>query len=172
MGRLGRDPEFFRYVEGSVAARILERTRYALTTLAPAENPYIEYILTGNFERRLPRFLRPEPFQAIKQRLDHLTLFRGTIEEAARVHVGDGFDCFNLSDVFEYLSPDVCRGIHATLLDTARPGARFAYWNMLTPRSCSQDLRHRIRSLEEESRRLFARDKAFFYSALVLEQVV
>src|SRR5436305_377886 len=31
MGRLGRDPEFFRYVEGSVAERILGRAEYALT---------------------------------------------------------------------------------------------------------------------------------------------
>jgi S-adenosylmethionine-diacylglycerol 3-amino-3-carboxypropyl transferase len=31
MGRLGRDPEFFAEVEGSVGARILERTRYART---------------------------------------------------------------------------------------------------------------------------------------------
>src|SRR5512136_2556633 len=31
MGRLGRDPSCFRYVEGDVASRILARTRYALT---------------------------------------------------------------------------------------------------------------------------------------------
>lgn len=36
MGRLGRDPAFFKYVEGSVADRILERTRHALTALNPA----------------------------------------------------------------------------------------------------------------------------------------
>jgi len=29
MGRLGRDPAFFKYVEGSVADRILTRTRHA-----------------------------------------------------------------------------------------------------------------------------------------------
>src|SRR5215472_18337735 len=28
LGRLGRDPQFFRYVDGKVADRILERTRY------------------------------------------------------------------------------------------------------------------------------------------------
>jgi len=171
MGRLGRDPEFFRYVKGSVATRILERTRYALTTLAPAENPYVEYILTGNFGRQLPRFLRPGPYQAIKQRLDRLTLFRGTVEEAARVHAGEGFDCFNLSDIFEYLAPEACRDVYGSLLDVARPEARFAYWNMLAPRSCPNDLAHRIRSLDDDSRRLFAADKAFFYSAFVLEQV-
>ena len=172
MGRLGRDPEFFRYVEGSVSERILERTRYALTTLAPDENPFMEYILTGNFNRRLPRYLRPEPYEAIKQHLGRLTLFRGTVEEAARTHAGAGFDCFNLSDIFEYLAQDACRDIYGILMNNARPEARFAYWNMLTPRKCPEEFRHRICTLNDESQRLFARDKAFFYSAFVLEQVI
>ena len=172
MGRLGRDPEFFRYVEGSVADRILERTRYALTTLAPRDNPYLTFILTGNFGDRLPRFLRPDKFRAIKERLDRLTLFRGTIDEAGRAHSGVGFDGFNLSDIFEYLAPDVCRDVYGTLLDTARPGARLAYWNMLAPRSCPDELAHRVRRLDDDSRRLFARDMAFFYSAFIVEQVV
>lgn len=47
MGLLGRDPEFFRYVEGSVADRILARTRHALVVLEPARNPYLRWILTG-----------------------------------------------------------------------------------------------------------------------------
>jgi len=170
MGRLGRDPEFFRYVEGSVATRILERTRYALTRLDPAENPYLEYILTGNFVKRLPRFLRPERFNAVRNNLHRLTLVRGTINDAGSMHAGSGFDGFNLSDIFEYLSPEVCREVYGRLLDTARPGARFAYWNMLAPRRCPADLEHRIRSLNDESTRLFARDKAFFYSAFVIEE--
>jgi S-adenosylmethionine-diacylglycerol 3-amino-3-carboxypropyl transferase len=171
MGRLGRDPEFFRYVEGSVAERILERTRYALTALAPHENPYIEYILTGNFCRQLPRFLQSEPFFAIKRRLDRLTLYHGTVQDAAKVHANEGFDCFNLSDIFEYMDPEACSEIYGALLETARPRARFAYWNMLAPRSCPEQFRQRVRPLVEDGERLFARDKAFFYSAFVLEQV-
>jgi S-adenosylmethionine-diacylglycerol 3-amino-3-carboxypropyl transferase len=39
MGRLGRDPAFFAQVEGSVADRILARTRHALTRLPTDSNP-------------------------------------------------------------------------------------------------------------------------------------
>ena len=60
MGRLGRDPEFFRYVEGSVSDRILSRTRHALTVLPTHANPFLAYILTGNYGDALPRYLRPE----------------------------------------------------------------------------------------------------------------
>ncbi len=171
MGRLGRDPEFFRYVEGSVAERILGRTRYALTALAPHQNPYIDYILTGGFGHALPRYLRPEVFAAAKKGIDRLTLFEGSIEEAAAAHRGEGFDGFNLSDIFEYIDPENSAALYGRLLDTARPGSRFAYWNMLVPRRLAASFSERVRPLESEAAELFARDQAFFYSAFVLEEV-
>jgi len=172
MGRLGRDPEFFRYVEGSVSERILARTRYALTALPVHANPYIESILTGNIGRALPRWLEPDTFAALKGNLDRLTLFEGSIEAAAEAHRGEGFDGFNLSDIFEYMDPAASAAIYGRLLATARPGARFAYWNMLVPRRRPEELADRVQPLDAEARSLFARDLAFFYSAFVLEEVV
>lgn len=172
MGRLGRDPEFFRYVEGSVAERILGRTRYALTVLPTHMNPYMEYILTGSFNRALPLYLRPEAFSDLKRNLDRLILFEGPIEKAAESHRDGGFDGFNLSDIFEYLDPPASAGIYGRLLETARPGARFAYWNMLVPRRLAEAFPGRVRSLDEEAKALFAKDLAFFYSAFVLEEAV
>ena len=172
MGRLGRDPEFFRYVEGSVAERILGRTEYALTLLPTHANPYVEYILTGNFKRALPLYLRPEVYPDLRRNLDRLTLFEGPIEEAAQAHRGEGFDGFNLSDIFEYLDADTSAAVYGRLLETARPGARFAYWNMLVPRRLAPAFLGRVRSLETEAAKLFDRDLAFFYSAFVLEEVV
>jgi len=176
MGRLGRDPEFFRYVEGSVAERILERVEYALTALPNHTNPYLESILTGNFLRALPFYLRPEVYPNVQRHLDRLTLFHGPIDEACAVRsrsgAGDsaGFDGFNLSDLFEYLDPPASEAVYARLVEGARPGARIAYWNMLVPRRLAAT-HPRTRHLEEESRRLFARDYAFFYSAFVLDEV-
>jgi len=174
MGRLGRDPEFFRFVEGSVAERILARARYALTALPTHANPYLESILTGNYGNSLPLYLEPEMFAAVRQNLDRLTLFAGPVEAAAEAHRGAGgagFDGFNLSDLFEYLDPATSEAIYGRLLATANPGARFAYWNMLVPRRRPDALAERIRSLDAEAAELFARDLAFFYSAFILEEV-
>jgi S-adenosylmethionine-diacylglycerol 3-amino-3-carboxypropyl transferase len=171
MGRLGRDPEFFRYVEGSVSERILSRVRHALTALPTHSNPYLRYILTGNFAGALPRYLRPENFDAVRGGLDRLTTFHGSIEEAAGVHGDGGFDGFNLSDIFEYLSPETCENIYGKLLDAARPHARLAYWNMLVRRRCPHEFDNRVRTLDELSQELFAKDLAFFYRALVVEEV-
>ena len=65
MGRLGRDPAFFEHVDGPVATRILSRTQYAFSELPTDTNPYLAYIMTGNYRAgALPRYLRPE-FRAL-----------------------------------------------------------------------------------------------------------
>jgi S-adenosylmethionine-diacylglycerol 3-amino-3-carboxypropyl transferase len=171
MGRLGRDPEFFRYVEGSVADRILARTRHALTELSTHDNPYLTYILTGNYGEALPRYLRSEHFDAVRAGLDRLTIFAGTVEQAAEAHAGGGFDGFNLSDIFEYLDEETSREIYMNLLDHARANARFAYWNMLVPRRRPEAAAERVETLDVLSRHLHARDRAFFYQAFVVEGV-
>ena len=170
MGRLGRDPEFFRYVEGSVADRILDRACYALTELPTHDNPYLDYILFGGYRDALPRYLRPENFDRIRQNLDRLQTFEGTIEQAAEKYGDEGFDGFNLSDIFEYLDLVHSERIFRTLRDRSRTGARFAYWNMLLPRERPQTLSETIKPLDQLAQELYAKDRAFFYSRFVVEE--
>ncbi|MDY7093586.1 MAG: DUF3419 family protein [Acidobacteriota bacterium] len=176
MGRFGRDPEFFRYVEGSVSERILERTRYALTELPVHDNPYVEYILRGGFRDTLPPWLEEERCAALRPALSRLTLHHGPVQEAAQAHGGDAaaggpFDGFNLSDIFEYLDADTGTQVYRRLAKHAATGARFAYWNLLVPRRRPEELAAQVHGLEEQAEHLFARDRAFFYSAFVLEEL-
>ena len=169
MGALGRDPEFFRYVEGSVSTRILARTKYALTELDPARNPYIQWILSGHHNGVLPVALREEHFEAIRRNLDRLEWRRAALEDLLE---SDGpFDCFNLSDIFEYMSSQSYAQQLARLVPLGRSGARLAYWNMLAPRRRPDDLARQFDELTECAAALFSRDKAFFYSAFVVEQM-
>ncbi len=169
MGRLGRDPEFFRYVEGSVAERILARTKHALTVLPTHDNPYLQYILRGNYEIALPNYLRPENFEAVRAGLPRLQLFHGSVEEAAK-RFGP-FDGFNLSDIFEYLDVETGRDVYAQLVGAANSGARLAYWNMLVPRRCPETLKPQLEPRDDLAKRLHELDRAFFYSAFVVEEV-
>ena len=171
MGRMGRDPEFFRYVEGSIAEQIQQRARYAMTVLPTDTNPYLQYIATGNFDTALPRYLRIEHFDAIRSGLDRLTLFHGPIEQAAAEQSAGGFDGFNLSDVFEYVSDETSRMMYSELLAHANSGARIAYWNAFVPRSCPSELSQRVASLAEQSADWFSRDKAFFYCHFQVDEV-
>ena len=169
MGALGRDREFFRYVEGDVAARILGRTHYALTELDPAANPYLRWILTGQHNGVLPFALREGNFEAIRRNLDRLEWRQAALEDVTEKD--SPFDCFNLSDVFEYMSEQNYAQQLQRVISIARRGARLAYWNMLAPRRRQAELAGNLDELKNLSESLFARDKAFFYSDFVVEQV-
>jgi S-adenosylmethionine-diacylglycerol 3-amino-3-carboxypropyl transferase len=172
MGRLGRDPEFFRYVEGNVAGRLLQRAEYALTVLPTHDNPYLEYILTGNFSKALPHYLRPEQFEAIREGLGRLVLFEGGIAEALEAHRGRQFDGFNLSDIFEYMSYGEYVQHLRRLIAGSKTGGRLVYWNMLADRVPPAQLGDRLEPLEKSALELFRQDKAFFYKAFRVEAVV
>ncbi len=172
MGWLGRDPEFFRYVDGPVSKEIYGRTEWALTELSTHDNPYLTFILRGNFDdTALPPYLEPDKYEAIRDGLDRMTLCWGTVDDAARHWEDDGFDAFNLSDIFEYLDEKTTAKIYDILLDAARPGARFATWNMMVPRCGYDHHPDRLLRLQELSGNLHEQDRAFFYGDFVVEEV-
>lgn len=175
MGRLGRDPAFFKYVEGSVADRILERTRHALTALNPVENPYLHWVLTGTHGAALPWALRAENFERVRSRLDHFEWHELTLEAFLEREGGAGcaqINKWNLSDIFEYMSPENTAELLARLAEASPVGGRLAYWNMLAPRRRPESLAHRLRPRDDVALPLFAQDKAFFYRAFIVEDVI
>ena len=172
MGRCGRDPSFFNYVEGAVAARILERARQGLIAANPAENPYLHWILKGRHGTALPCALRAENFEKIRGNLDRLEWHCRSVEDYLDELEDGSIDSFNLSDIFEYMSPESYRKCLERLAGKGRSGARLAYWNTLANRARPETLAHRLRPLPELSERLHVRDKAFFYCRFVLEEVI
>ena len=172
LGRLGRDPAFFRYVEDGVSNRILERVKQAFTVLPGNGNPYLEYILTGRFKNTLPHYLRKENFDAIRRNLDKLSFFKGDVQAAFQAHGTLKFNGFNLSDIFEYMSPEQYAAELERIVSASRKGARLVYWNMLVERRCPQALKERLRPLEILARDLFLKDKAFFYTSFIVEEVL
>ena len=169
MGRLGRDPEFFRYAEGGLARHVGSRVAYALTVLEPETNPYLQWILKGRHVGALPFPLRAENFEAIRRNLDRLDYRRQSLEDF--IASGEEIDAFNLSDIFEYMSEQAYESLYVRLLDCAKSGSRIAYWNMLAPRARPESVAHRVRQDPQRSSQMHARDKAFFYSRFVLERV-
>lgn len=168
MGRAGRDPEFFAQVEGSVGERILARTRWAMTRLPVRTNPYFRAILAPGFSPdALPLWLRPQHTEAIRDRLDRLRLLHGPVENAP-----GPFDAFNLSDIFEYMPMPECTRVYGALIERSNPGARLVYWNMLAPRRRPEPFASRVRECIAESEALHERDRAWFYRALRIEEVI
>ena len=60
----------------------------------------------------------------------------------------------------------------ATLAERATPDGRLAYWNMLVPRRRPESMAGRLQPLTDLAGKLHLQDKAFFYSAFVVEEVL
>lgn len=170
MGRSGRDPEFFRYVEGSVADRILARTERALADIPGAENPWLQFIVAGNFTAALPPYLQEDRLPLVKDRLDRIRRVLGPVHTALH-DAAPRVTGWNLSDIFEYMDAPLAGDVLDALLRSSASESRLAYWNMLAPRDAALMRPDRLHSCADEAARLFRTDRAFFYSAYHLDEV-
>ena len=171
MERRGRQREFFEHVEGRVADRFLARAEWALTAIPVATNPYLVWILDGT--ERAPAYLREPEAQRIRERLDRLVIVQddltGHLAGARGAYHAHNYHAHNLSDCAEYLPPDAADALLRAVVAASQPGARVCYWNLLVPRDGA-----RVPGLASEealAAALHARDRAFFYSRLVVERV-
>lgn len=160
MGRFGRDPAFFEQVADDVGRTLFERNERFLRSTRVTRNPYVTWLLTGTFDEALPRYLRPEHHEVIRNRLSRIRLLHGGVEDAR-----GPFHGFSLSDVFEYMRPDEHEEAVKHVLASSTPGARVAYWELFVDRPLDAEGR-RATELESESRRLSEDAKTWFYRGL------
>jgi S-adenosylmethionine-diacylglycerol 3-amino-3-carboxypropyl transferase len=168
LGRLGRDPSFFRYATDSVTDHLLRRIRHTVITLDPADNPYLQWIVLGRHTTALPLALRPEHFQTIRQNLHRLEWQTIALEDWLAAQPDRSLDRANLSNIFEYLSAENTDSVFRELWRVACPNARLVYWNMIIPRSSPAD-GDRIQSHSELASQLHQRDRVWFYRTLHIE---
>lgn len=151
-----------------LADHLLTRTQHALTQLPVQPNPYLAYLITGTFppEAR-PLYLRPGSIGRIRRRLDRLRWVHGSLEQAARGR----FDGFNLSRIFEGMTPEQFERAYTNLCERANPGARIVYWSFRAPHAPPPALTARVQPLEELAAQLHSRDSAWFYQAIHVDEV-
>jgi S-adenosylmethionine-diacylglycerol 3-amino-3-carboxypropyl transferase len=172
-GRLGRDPAFLAHAQGDVAGRLLQRARLILTGPGAIGSPYLARLLTGSYPPHTrPRYLRPEYLPVIRERLDRLRWVQGAAGEGDHPALAGPFHGFNLSNIFEYASPEEHVRWFAALAKRAETHARFVYWNLLVPRGCPASLAGRARPLPEVAAALHARDQIRLYEALHVDEIL
>lgn len=172
MGHLGRDKEFFKYVDTAmISKKIKERADRALRDVPTWNNPYVNYILLNNFDYALPHYAKEENFDIIKQNIDTLEIKTGIINEIAQ-NSGIKFDGFNLSDIFEYMDKDLFKEVSSQLLSVSNIGAKFCYWNMMVDRRISEILPENFEYKKELSQKLYLKDRAFFYKDFIIDEVI
>ena len=134
-----------------------------MSELPTEDNPYLRYVILGTFDGVLPHYARAENFELIRSRLDRIRFVQGAPAELARER--EGYNFFNLSDIFECMGPDLFRATVDELLSRSAPGAVFAYYNMMLPRKLTDVRPDRFMHDSARADRLFADNQAFFYGA-------
>ena len=170
MGKLGRDKAFFRYVSVNVPDHILQRTRYAITELDTSNNSYLHYIINSRYDKVLPVAYREENFDIIKKNIDKLQILKESVETFINREDIKSVNKYNLSDIFEYMSEDDMVKIVGKMLEKSPKGSIIAYWNMLSDKRASKFI-DKIEYKQDLSNKLLKKDKAFFYSKFIVEEV-
>lgn len=168
MGRYGRDPEFLKQVDVHVGKTIYNKASVHLKSKSAQRNFILNYNLTGDFGNLLPHYLEPENYEKIKANLDKIHVFKGFAEDAIAQY--GMFDYMNLSNIFEYMSPEQFETVARGLLNGLNTGGKLAYWNLMVTRSIAGRFSNEVKNHEQLSNQLSGVDKGFFYQQFHLDQ--
>ena len=163
--------DFFEFHGGGgVPKYLLEKSRRHLSSVAAQENHMLHYLLFGSFGRQLPHFVREENYDKIRARVEVVSMHEGLVETAFPAF--GRFDAFNLSNIFEYTTPETFEALAASLAAGANAGARFAYWNVLVQRALSAAIPDSFRNRLDTDRDRSIPDKGWHYSRFLLDERV
>ena len=134
---------------------------------ADARQSWFVFIVTGSFaEHALPRYLRDEWFVPI--RAPRSPAARGRPDRG-------GAGTVRRSEPVRRLRVHGPGGVRARVRRPAgadAPGGRMVYWNMMARRSRPEALAARARPLDELAAGLHARDRAWFYDGIHVDEVI
>ncbi len=171
LGKLGRYPDAFKFVSGkNIAEELLQRSRRGLTTGNNAGNYFLDYILNGEFSKRdvLPPYLLAKNFSYLKNNLERIRLVCTDINSYLQRQPATAFSAFNLSDVFEYMSPTLFEKTIANILRVSNAGTRIAFWHLFIPRPLIPAWQDFLNPRPELSERLYQQSRTFFYGGFQL----
>ncbi len=169
MGRLGRDPEFLNEVKIPVSRFIFLKAEQHLKSTHAQTNYILRYNLTGSFGLLLPHYLHPQNFEAIKNNLHKLILFKGYAEEAIAKH--GPFHAMNLSNIFEYMPRDVFEKAGTEIASGIESKGSIVYWNLMVPRKISSHNKQLVLQ-KNRMKEIAKHDKGFFYHSIIIETKV
>lgn len=160
LARFARQDGMFAHQHEPITGVYEERFRRMFTQSPADENYFLRYCLTGGYGATLPPYLAGEAWSGTEPEI----VASGLLEYLKKAPAAS-FTKFNLSDVFEALSPSENDALWDEIARTAARGARVAYWNNLVPRTYPLRLAPMVLDEKALAERLFAGDRTGLYGA-------
>jgi len=168
LGLKGLDPRFFTYVDGveSFGEHFRSLARHALVDLPIRDNYFVAQICLGRYldEHHVPPYLRMDNFDALRRSVDRIEILTGEMGSILANLSSDSIDCFNLSNVFEWVPEETFGQMLLEVHRVARHGARLCYRNLLVRRRQPAALESLFLADGELASRLLRQDRSFVYS--------
>lgn len=172
LGAKGRDPIQFQYVtEDQVAKVFFNRFFNELKRTCVNESYYLSLFLLGEVPDAAywPLAYQSISYPKLKEGRSRITIETQDLDAyLQKTRRQEYFDCFNLSDIFEYLSQDQTQHLLASLAKASNPHARLAFWNLLVTRA--PDSNSQWKTNFEKSKQLSSIDRVWFYQDFFLTE--
>ena len=168
LSRFGRSKGFVKEVDINVGDFIFNKASTHLSSTYCQNNYFLQYILTGKFNKLLPFYAREENFNKIKKNISKLEIVEGLLENS--FHKDISFTHLNLSDIFEYMNPEIFTEVSETIANNTEKGTKIAYWNLMVPRKLSDISSKNFQHLSDLSNNLTEKDKGFFYNKFIIDK--
>lgn len=168
LGRGGLDPKCFSFVDGidDFGEHFRRLARHVLVDLPIRENYFLAQICLGRYlnEQALPPYLQAENFAALRENVRCIEPVTAKVGDVLADLPDRSVNAFNLSNVFEWVSPGVFEEMLREIHRVAAPAGRLCYWNLLVRRSHPASLDGLFAPENELAARLLHEDRSFVYS--------
>lgn len=130
-------------------------------------NYFLHYSLRGTYGGALPPYLTEAGYARLRALPESALAFvADDILHYLHTEPDNAFSGFNLSDIFEALSPHQHEALWNEIIRTAKPGARVTYWTNLVERPYPPGLSAQVSTDQRAVDQLRARDRVFFYEGV------
>ncbi len=154
-------------IAGYVAARFDHAARHVLFR----DSPFAWLMLAGAYSREVrPAYLSEHGFAKISSRIDRVHFVTGAVQTFLSTTPSDSFDAASLSDYSSYCGVEVQRALWHDLSRAIAPGGRVCERKFFNKTGTDLPDAAGFRRDVGAEARLFASDRAFFYSFVVAEK--
>ena len=150
-----------------------ERVEYVLTTLPLRTNYFAAQAALGRYwdRRACPPYLYEENLPILRELVDSVSIVTGSVEDHLRTVPAGSIDCFNLMDIFDWMTPGERSANFRRVLDAASASGRLIYRSTIVESAMPAEFQERVvedRLLADE---LFPLDRSFTYANIHLYRV-
>ncbi|MBI3074316.1 MAG: DUF3419 family protein [Deltaproteobacteria bacterium] len=161
--------------ETDPAVAIRRAAEHVLRDVPVWDNFYLYYLFKGTYPTNelCPAWLRASTYATLRQRLHRLTIETGELEQFIFSQPDASIDCFNFSNIFDWVSVENFAKLLREVVRVARPGARLCYWTNIvnTKREIDPKQIPEIREDRTLAEKIFAANRTPGYSSVVVARV-